>query len=132
VLVCSIFPKIGVFLRPRFCSILLGVRSNHKIREAKGKMAKLEFRSPVRKLVVFFKSSRDKWKKKCQDAKYELKLLKRRIQNLQASCDQWQQCHQAAEVQCAQVQARNEHLQARQEQLQAELDLFSKKGRPIS
>ncbi len=29
-------------------------------------MAHFEFRSPLRKLVAFFKASRDKWKGKCQ------------------------------------------------------------------
>ena len=50
-------------------------------------MTGLSFRSPLRKLVVFFRDSRDKWKKKCQDAKYEIKLLKRRYANLQKNHD---------------------------------------------
>ena len=68
-------------------------------------MAQLEFRSPLRKLVAFFKASRDKWKEKCQQTKYELKLLKRRFENLQISRDQWQQCYQQAETQREQLQA---------------------------
>jgi uncharacterized protein (DUF3084 family) len=95
-------------------------------------MSNFGFRSSLRKLVAFFRASRDKWKKKCQDAKYEPKLLKRRFENLQARCDQWQQRYQAAEAQRTQVFARNEHLQASQEQLQAQLDLFSKKGQTVS
>lgn len=38
-----------------------------------------KFKSPIRKLVTFFKGSRDKWKSKCQDAKYQIKLLKKRL-----------------------------------------------------
>ncbi len=37
------------------------------------------FKSPARKLVTFFKGSRDKWKTKCQNAKYQIKLLKKRL-----------------------------------------------------
>jgi hypothetical protein len=96
------------------------------------RMSNFGFRSSLRKLVAFFRASRDKWKQKCQEAKYELKLLKRRFENLQARCDQWQQRYQAAEAQRTQVFAGNEHLQASQEQLQAQLDLFSKKGQTVS
>ena len=51
-------------------------------------MAKMEFRSSVRKLMAFFKNSRERWKGKCQQAKYQ------------------------AETRCKEVQARGEHLQA--------------------
>ena len=95
-------------------------------------MALLEFRSPLRKLVAFFKTSRDQWKEKCQEAKYELKLLKRRFENLQISRDLWQQDYQEAAVQREQLQARNEHLQAQQQQLQAQLETLSKKGSLLS
>jgi hypothetical protein len=46
-----------------------------------------ELRSPTRKLIRFFVSSRDGWKAKCVDAKYELKLLKRKHQRLNRRCD---------------------------------------------
>ena len=95
-------------------------------------MDKVEFRSPLRKLVAFFRASRDRWKKKCQDAKYELKLLKRRFANLQASRDHTLQRYQAAEVQREELQARNEHLQACTEQLQTQVEQLSKKTHQIS
>jgi len=91
-------------------------------------MTHFEFRSPLRKLVAFFQASRDKWKAKCQQAKYELKLLKRRFENLQISRDQWQRAYQHAEVQREQFQLRGEHLQAQAERLQAEVEALSKKG----
>jgi hypothetical protein len=46
-----------------------------------------ELRSPTRKLIRFFVSSRDGWKGKCVDAKYELKLLKRKYKRLNQRCD---------------------------------------------
>lgn len=67
-------------------------------------MADLAFRSPVRKLVAFFHASRDRWKQKCQQAKYELKLLKRRYTNLRKNRDQWKQRYQEAEAQRQQLQ----------------------------
>ena len=48
----------------------------------KSKSAVDEFKSPLRKLVPFFRDSRDKWKAKCQDAKYQAKLLKNRIRHM--------------------------------------------------
>lgn len=73
-------------------------------------MTGLSFRSPLRKLVVFFRDSRDKWKKKCQDAKYELKLLKRRYGNLQKNHDRWQQQYRQVEAQRQQLQTQVELL----------------------
>ena len=91
-------------------------------------MAWIEFRSPLRKLVAFFQTSRDQWKKKCQRTKYELKLLKRRFENLQISRDQWQQSCQQAELQREQLSARGEHLQAQYQQVQTQLEALSEKG----
>ena len=61
-------------------------------------MADTEFRSPLRKLVTFFKVSRDKCKEKCRQVKYELKLIKRRFKNLQKNRNLWQQRYQEAET----------------------------------
>ncbi len=71
-------------------------------------MTGLSFRSPLRKLVVFFRDSRDKWKKKCQEAKHELKLLKRRYGTLQKNHDRWQQQCRQVEAQCQQLQTQVE------------------------
>ena len=46
-----------------------------------------DLRSPARKLIRFFMSSRDGWKSKCVDAKYELKLLKRKHERLNRRCE---------------------------------------------
>lgn len=47
------------------------------------------FRSPLKKLVVFFQSSRDKWKEKCQAAKRENKSLKICLAKMKESRDRW-------------------------------------------
>ena len=63
----------------------------------------MEFRSPLRKLVAFFQTSRDKWKEKCQQAKHDLKLLKRRYATLVRSRDAWKTRCQEAEARFEEV-----------------------------
>jgi septal ring factor EnvC (AmiA/AmiB activator) len=43
------------------------------------------FKSPVKKLTVFFKNSRDKWKEKCKQAMLDIRSLKKRIEFLEQS-----------------------------------------------
>lgn len=40
-------------------------------------------------MVVFFRQSRDRWKKKCQKAKRENKSLKTRLAAMKDSRDRW-------------------------------------------
>ncbi len=95
-------------------------------------MAQLKFRSPLRKLVAFFQSSRDKWKEKCQQVKYEFKLLKRKFKNLQKNRDLWRQRYQEAETEREQLQARSAHLQAQHQKLQAQVEALLIKGTIVS
>jgi len=37
------------------------------------------YKTPTKKLMSFFKKSRDKWKEKCKDSKYQVKLLRKKI-----------------------------------------------------
>lgn len=83
-------------------------------------MMDLSFRSPLRKLVVFFRNSRDQWKRKCQDAKYELKLLKRRLDRLQKNHDRWQHQYREVESQLLEAEHRRQELQSRLECLSQE------------
>jgi septal ring factor EnvC (AmiA/AmiB activator) len=43
------------------------------------------FKSPVKKLTVFFKHSRDKWKEKCKQAMLDIRSQKKRIEFLEKS-----------------------------------------------
>lgn len=95
-------------------------------------MAKTNFRSPLRKLVTFFEASRDKWKAKYQRVKYQLKLLKRRFENLGENRNLWQQRSGEAETQRQQLQAQCEHLQGQNQKLPARLERLSKKGTLVS
>jgi len=49
----------------------------------------LPFRSPLRKLVVFFQRSRDKWKEKCKDTKRKNKSLKICLAKMKEGRDRW-------------------------------------------
>lgn len=50
-----------------------------------------EYTSPRRKLVRFFSSSRDKWKRRCQEAVRQNKLLKNQTRAVERSRDQWKE-----------------------------------------
>ena len=49
----------------------------------------LSYRSPISKLVRFFRRSRDNWKAKCKVAKRENKSLKTRLAKMKESRDRW-------------------------------------------
>jgi chromosome segregation ATPase len=53
------------------------------------------YRSPQRKLVVFFEKSRTQWKAKCLEAKAALRRIKNRATWLEQSRDQWKARAQA-------------------------------------
>jgi len=55
------------------------------------------FRSPLRKLVVFFQRSRDQWKEKCKKAKRENKSLKICLAKMKERRDCWRDRARALE-----------------------------------
>ncbi len=56
---------------------------------------KTAYRSPQRKLVVFFEKSRNQWKTNCLEAKSTLRRIKNRAKWLEQSRDQWKARAQA-------------------------------------
>jgi len=58
-------------------------------------MESIEFRSPVRKLVRFFRSSRDGWKAKYQESKREHKRLSNQVRAVEKSREHWKQIAKA-------------------------------------
>lgn len=50
-----------------------------------------ELKSPVRKLVSFFRSSRDGWKAKCHESKRNNKRLSNQVRAVERSRDRWKQ-----------------------------------------
>ncbi len=61
--------------------------------------------SPVRKLVRFFESSRNGWKRKCLDAKVRIKRLSNQKQKLKASRDRWKVLAQTAHRELRETQS---------------------------
>ena len=61
--------------------------------------------SPVRKLVRFFESSRNGWKRKCLDAKVRIKRLGHQKQKVRASRDRWKLLAQTAQRELRQTQS---------------------------
>ena len=50
-----------------------------------------EYKSPVKKLIRFFKISRDNWKEKYFEIKKDLKRVTNRIYDLEKRKDDWKQ-----------------------------------------
>lgn len=48
-----------------------------------------QYRSPTKKLLRFFESSRDKWKARCLESKQRLKLLRTKVADLTTSREHW-------------------------------------------
>ena len=67
------------------------------------------YKSRLKVLVDFFRRSRDKWKRKCKEAKAELKKANNRSRWLETSRDNWKA--RAAELE-AQLQALHEEQKA--------------------
>lgn len=56
-----------------------------------------EYRSPTKKLLRFFETSRDKWKAKYLGAKHQLKLAQNQVRAVEKSREQWRSKAQQAE-----------------------------------
>jgi len=68
------------------------------------------FRSPMRKLVRFFRKSRDRWKEKCQRAKAESKLLGNQVRAVEKSRARWKQRFREQQKQMKELQRELERL----------------------
>ena len=64
------------------------------------------YKSPPRKLVLFFAKSRDAWKTQCLEAKTAVKRLKNTVRFLESSKEHWKSRVKALERELAQLQAR--------------------------
>jgi peptidoglycan hydrolase CwlO-like protein len=68
--------------------------------------AKSIYKSPEKKLVRFFETSRNKWKTKARESKRVLKRLKNRIRFLETSRARWKDKAKRLEGELAQMKAR--------------------------
>jgi lipopolysaccharide export system protein LptC len=65
----------------------------------------LPYTSPPRKLIHFFRKSRDQWKAKSQRAKATVKRLENRVRFLEKSKEAWKARAQALEAENARLKA---------------------------
>ena len=70
------------------------------------------YKSPIRKLVWFFETSRDQWKAKCLEAKATAKGLKHRIRYLERSKEQWKTKAKELEKELARMKAQQNRAQS--------------------
>jgi len=63
------------------------------------------YKSPQRKLLRFFDTSRTQWKAKCRTAKAAMKVLKNRIRFLEESKARWKHRAKALEQEVARLAA---------------------------
>ena len=64
-----------------------------------------EYRSPLPKLVRFFEGSRDNWKRKCREAKQQLKRMSNQVRAVEKSREQWRSRAEQSQRQLQQLQA---------------------------
>lgn len=69
-----------------------------------------ELKSPLRKLVQFFQSSRDKWKAKHQELKRERKGMQNQVRAVENSRQQWMERAMKASVRVAELEREVERL----------------------
>ena len=69
------------------------------------------YKSPVRKLVPFFKRSRNQWKAKCQEAKYKVKLLKNKIRYMDKSKEKFKMRVKELENEICLMNAKEQQMQ---------------------
>jgi chromosome segregation ATPase len=54
------------------------------------------YKSPLRKLIAFFRRSRDRWKNKCHDLRRQLKKEQNQVRAVEKSRAAWRDKAQAA------------------------------------
>jgi uncharacterized protein (DUF3084 family) len=70
----------------------------------------MEYVSPARKLIKFFRSSRDNWKTKHQQVKKELKLAQNQVRAVEKSRVKWRQDAEATRGEIARLQTELEEV----------------------
>lgn len=72
-----------------------------------------EYSSPLRKLVSFFRRSRDSWKTKHRDVKSRCKLLQNQNRAVERSRESWRERATAAEQELEQLRREVDELKRR-------------------
>jgi len=70
-----------------------------------------KYKSPKSKLVRFFEGSRDKWKTKARDSKYQIKLLRKKIKYLEQNKEEYKEHSKKLEMQLRQMKDKEKQMQ---------------------
>jgi uncharacterized protein YlxW (UPF0749 family) len=71
-----------------------------------------EYKSPIRKLAVFFEKSRDRWKAKYIGAKADVKRLKNKVRFLAESKKELKQRVKALESEMSQLRSKRQEMES--------------------
>ena len=82
------------------------------VRARSARAERKAYKSPQRKLVLFFAQSRDQWKEKCWGAKARLKQLKKKVQRGDARQRRQHERRQALASEVGRLHAENRRLAA--------------------
>jgi chromosome segregation ATPase len=89
--------------------------------EQKPNIADKIYKSPKSKLIRFFESSRNGWKKKAKDAKYQIKLLRKRVKYLERHKKEFKERSKSLEIQIRQMKDKEKSMLAKIERLKKNL-----------
>jgi chromosome segregation ATPase len=93
--------------------------------EGEHKSSRKKYKSPKSKLIKFFENSRDKWKKKAKDAKYQIKLLRKKIKYIEQKKKEYKKHSNNLEMQLQQMKDK-------EKRMQDEIDRLKKKFKSAS
>jgi uncharacterized protein YlxW (UPF0749 family) len=99
------------------------------VKDEKKKTAVDRYKSPARKLIPFFKNSRDKWKAKYQEVKYKAKLMQNRIRYMGKRAVALKQKLKALEKELQSVKNKKQNLAHELECLKKTADTDQKSGK---
>jgi len=128
------YPEINPYKKPAediktpknkvntFPLIIMAGDNKSSARPEKESSDSKNYKSPPKKLIAFFKKSRDEWKSKCINAKEELKLAKKNIKNLRKSKKILKENIRCLETEVSRLNSAKEALEQEVHELQKTVD----------
>jgi chromosome segregation ATPase len=80
-----------------------------------------KYKSPMSKLVRFFEGSRNGWKEKAKDAKYQIKLLRKKVKYLEQNKNEFQKRSKNLEIEVQQMKDKEKRMLAEIDRLKKNL-----------
>ncbi len=80
-----------------------------------------KYKSPKWKLIRFFEGSRNKWKIKAKDAKYQIKLLRKRVKYLEQNKKEFKELSNNLDLQVKEMKDKEKRMLAEIDRLKKNL-----------